>query len=32
VKHGAKNIGSSKASELATYIVVKGKPLVVLAK
>lgn len=32
VKHGAKNVGSGKASELATYIVEKGKPLVVLAK
>jgi quercetin dioxygenase-like cupin family protein len=32
VKHAAKNIGSGKASELATYIVEKGKPLVVLAK
>lgn len=32
VKHGAKNIGSGKGSELATYIVERGKPLVVLAK
>lgn len=32
VKHGAKNIGHGKGSELATYIVEKGKPLVVLAK
>ena len=32
VKHGAKNIGTGKGSELATYIVEKGKPLVVLAK
>ena len=32
VKHGAKNVGSSKGSALATYIVEKGKPLVVLAK
>ena len=32
VNHGAKNIGSGKGSELATYIVEKGKPLVVLAK
>jgi quercetin dioxygenase-like cupin family protein len=32
VKHAAKNVGSGKASELATYIVEKGKPLVVLAK
>ena len=31
VKHGAKNVGSGKGSELATYIVEKGKPLV-LAK
>jgi len=29
---GAKNVGSGKGSELATYIVEKGKPLVVLAK
>ena len=28
VKHGAKNIGTGKGSELATYIVEKGKPLV----
>lgn len=32
VKHAAKNVGSVKGSELATYIVEKGKPLVVLAK
>jgi quercetin dioxygenase-like cupin family protein len=32
VKHGAKNVGSGKGSELATYIVEKGRPLVVLAK
>ena len=32
VNHGAKNVGKSKGSELATYIVEKGKPLVVLAK
>jgi quercetin dioxygenase-like cupin family protein len=32
VKHAAKNVGSGKGSELATYIVEKGKPLVVLAK
>ena len=32
VKHEAKNVGSGKGSELATYIVDKGKPLVVLAK
>ena len=30
--HAARNTGSSKAAELATYIVEKGKPLVVLAK
>ena len=30
--HGAKNVGSGIGSELATYIVEKGKPLVVLAK
>lgn len=29
--HSAKNVGSGPASELATYIVEKGKPLVVLA-
>ena len=28
--HTAKNVGSGKAVELATYIVEKGKPLVVL--
>jgi len=28
----AKNIGSSNAAELGTYVVEKGKPLVVLAK
>jgi quercetin dioxygenase-like cupin family protein len=32
VNHGAKNIGSGKGSELATYFVEKGKPLVELAK
>jgi quercetin dioxygenase-like cupin family protein len=32
VKHAVKNIGSVRGSELATYIVEKGKPLVVLAK
>jgi quercetin dioxygenase-like cupin family protein len=31
-KHAARNVGSAKGSELATYIVEKGKPLVVLAK
>lgn len=29
--HAAKNVGSGKAAELATYIVEKGKPLVVPA-
>ena len=30
--HAAKNVGTGNAAELATYIVEKGKPLVVLAK
>ena len=30
--HAAKNVGSGNAAELATYIVEKGKPLVVLAR
>ena len=30
--HAAKNVGAGNAAELATYIVEKGKPLVVLAK
>lgn len=30
--HSAKNIGTGKASELATYIVEKGKPLLELIK
>ena len=30
--HAAKNVGSGNAVELATYIVEKGKPLVVLVK
>jgi quercetin dioxygenase-like cupin family protein len=30
--HSARNVGSGNAAELATYIVEKGKPLVVLAK
>ena len=30
--HAAKNAGSGKAAELATYIVEKGKPLLTLAK
>jgi quercetin dioxygenase-like cupin family protein len=28
--HAAKNVGSGNASELATYVVEKGKPLVVM--
>ncbi|MGO7779116.1 cupin domain-containing protein [Rhizobium ruizarguesonis] len=32
VAHSAKNVGSGKASELATYLVRKGEPLVVPAK
>ena len=30
--HSAKNVGSVNAAELATYLVEKGKPLVVLSK
>jgi quercetin dioxygenase-like cupin family protein len=30
--HAVKNVGSGNAAELATYIVEKGRPLVVLAK
>jgi quercetin dioxygenase-like cupin family protein len=30
--HSARNVGTAKGAELATYIVEKGKPLVVLAK
>lgn len=30
--HSVKNVGSGNATELATYIVEKGKPLVVLGK
>lgn len=30
--HSAKNVGSGQGAELATYIVEKGKPLVVMAK
>lgn len=30
--HAVRNVGSGKATELATYIVEKGKPLLVLAK
>jgi quercetin dioxygenase-like cupin family protein len=32
VVHSAKNVGSDNGAELATYIVEKGKPLVVLAE
>ena len=32
MRHAAKNVGSGRGSELATYIVEKGKPLVVLAE
>jgi quercetin dioxygenase-like cupin family protein len=32
VKHAAKNVGSGKGAALATYIVEKGKPLVVPVK
>ena len=32
VIHAAKNVGSGNAAELATYIVEKGKPLVVLGR
>ena len=32
VIHSAKNVGSGKGAELATYIVEKGKPLIMLAK
>ena len=30
--HAAKNVGTDNAAELATYIVEKGKPLVVMAE
>jgi quercetin dioxygenase-like cupin family protein len=30
--HAAKNVGGSNAAELATYVVEKGKPLVVPVK
>jgi quercetin dioxygenase-like cupin family protein len=30
--HAAKNVGAGRAAEPATYIVEKGKPLVVIAK
>ena len=32
VVHAARNVGSAKASELATYIVEKGKPLLVAVR
>jgi quercetin dioxygenase-like cupin family protein len=32
VKHWAKNVGSDTGSVLATYVVEKGKPLVIPAK
>lgn len=32
VKHAARNVGKETGAELATYVVEKGKPLVVLAK
>lgn len=32
VSHGAKNVGSGNAAELATYIVEKGKPLVAVTR
>jgi len=32
VKHAAKNVGSDKGTALATYVVEKGKPLVVPVK
>ena len=30
--HSAKNVGSDNAAELATYVVEKGKPLIVMAR
>jgi quercetin dioxygenase-like cupin family protein len=30
--HSAKNVGTGKASELATYVVEKGQPLLTLVK
>lgn len=30
--HSVKNVGSSNGAELATYVVEKGKPLIMLAK
>jgi quercetin dioxygenase-like cupin family protein len=32
VIHSARNVGTGRAAELATYIVEKGKPLITLAK
>lgn len=32
IPHSAKNVGTSKAVELATYVVAKGKPLVMLGE
>jgi quercetin dioxygenase-like cupin family protein len=32
VIHAAKNVGSGNAAELATYVVEKGKPLIVIVK
>ena len=32
VVHSAKNVGTTKAAELATYIVEKGKPILILTK
>jgi len=32
VVHSAKNVGSGNGAELATYVIEKGKPLLVLAK
>jgi len=32
VVHTAKNVGSTKGSELATYVVEKGKPLITVVK
>jgi len=32
VVHSAKNVGSGNGAELATYVVEKGKPLVVMVK
>jgi quercetin dioxygenase-like cupin family protein len=32
VIHAARNLGTDRGAELATYVVEKGKPLVVIAK